>query len=147
MSLYGSTMLSSDEAFAESDALIEAYLIDDLLRQPSEVVREFCESAEAQILQEKQVLKKPSLMRLSKADDQRRRVKLTAYQLAKDNNDPEWTKLKKLTEKRKQSIAKIMKKYGTKAEKISKVSQKKYIKTAQKLKATKQDQIMQNAKA
>ena len=56
-------------------------------------IHEFCESAQAQILTERQVLNKKSLMRLSKADDQKRRIKLIVYQMAAEKNDPDWKKI------------------------------------------------------
>ena len=75
-------------------------------------------------------------MRLSKADDEKRRVKLMAYQLAKNANDPQFTKLKMYTAKRKECIAKIMQKYGSKATKMAKIAQKNYIATAKKIQGT-----------
>ena len=133
MGLFGTDALVSMEEAAKSDRILEMFFVDDLLRQSSDQIREFCESEEAKILQEKAVLKKPTMMRLSKEDDAKRRVKLMAYQLAKEANDPEWTKLKKYTALRKESIAKIMKKYGSKAERMAKIAQKNYIATAQKV--------------
>lgn len=133
MSLYGTNQITSMEAMAKSNAVLEAFFVDDLLRQTSQQIKEFCESEEAKILQEKAVLKKPTMMRLSKADDEKRRIKLMAYQLAKEANDPEWTKLKNYTAKRKESINKIMARYGSKAEKMAKIAQKNYISTAKKV--------------
>lgn len=133
MKLYGTSPLTSMEEMANSKEVLEMLLVDDVMRGSSEQIKEFCESPEARILQEKSILKKPTMMRLSKADDEKRRVKLMAYQLAKTANDPEFTKLKNYTEKRKASIAKIMTKYGPKAEKMAKIAQKKYIATASKL--------------
>lgn len=130
MKLYGTSPLTSMEEMANSKEVLEMLLVDDILRGTSEQIKEFCESEEARILQEKDVLKKPTMMRLSKADDEKRRVKLMAYQIAKAANDPEFAKLKNYTEKRKASISKIMTKYGPKAEKMAKLAQKKYIATA-----------------
>lgn len=133
MSLYGTDSLTSVEELANSNTILEMLFTDDILRLNDEQIKEFCTSESAKILEEKAVLKKPTLVRLSKADDEKRRVKLIAYQLAKDANDPEWTKLKSYTAKRKESINKIMKKYGNKAKKIAKLAQKNYINTAKKL--------------
>lgn len=135
MSLYGSEFLVSMEQAANSNTVLEMFLVDDILRQSSDQIKQFCESEEAKILQEKAVLKKPTMMRLSKEDDAKRRIKLMAYQLAKESKDPEWEKLKKYTALRKQSIAKIMKKYSPRAEKMAKIAQKKYIATASKVSA------------
>lgn len=133
MSLYGISKLATMEAVASSNEVLEMLFVDDILRGSSEQIKQFCESEEAKILQEKQVLKKPTMMRLSKADDEKRRIKLMAYQIARDANDPEWTKLKNYTAKRKASIAKIMAKYGARAEKQAKIAQKNYISTAKKV--------------
>lgn len=133
MSLYGTTQLSTMEEAATSNTVLEMFFVDDIMKGTSDQIKEFCESEEAKILVEKAVLRKPTLMRLSKADDEKRRVKLMAYQLAKEANDPEWTKLKTYTAKRKASIAKIMQKYGAKAERMAKIAQKNYIATASKV--------------
>lgn len=135
MSLFGTTQMVSMEQAANSDAVLEMFYVDDILRMNSDKIHEFCESEEAKILQEKAVLKKPTMMRLSKQDDEKRRIKLMAYQLAKEDNDPNWIKLKKHTAQRKEDIAKIMAKYGSRAEKMAKIAQKNYIKSASKVSA------------
>lgn len=134
MSLYGSGIneVSSIEKIANSDSLIEAFLVDDIMHGTSDQIHSFLESEECQVLMEKNVLKKPTMMRLSKADDEKRRIKLAVYEMAKAANDPEFAKFKKYTALRKQSIAKMMKKYGSKAEKVAKLGQKNYIKAASK---------------
>lgn len=138
MSLYGNSQVMAMEEAAKSNTIMEAFLVDDIIRLSQEQIKEFCESETAKVLQEKAVLKKPTMMRLSKEDDQKRRIKLIAYQLAKDANDPEWAKLKKYTALRKESIQKIMNKYGAKATKMAKIAQKNYIAVAQKATDTKE---------
>ena len=137
MSLYGTTQLRSLEEMGNSNEILEMLFVDDILRGTSDQIKEFCESQEAKILEEKAVLKKPTLVRLSKQDDKKRRIKLMAYQLAKEADDAEWKKLKTYTMKRKECIAKIMNKYGTKAERLANISQKNYIATASKVNAEK----------
>lgn len=132
-SLYGTSAISNMDEAAKSDRILEMFIVDDVLRGSSEQIKQFCESEEAKVLQEKAVLKKPTMMRLSKADDEKRRVKLIAYNLAKEANDPLFDKLKKYTSLRKETIAKIMQKYGTRAEKMAKIAQKNYIATASKV--------------
>lgn len=132
MSLYGANPLKTLESQATSEAVMEMFLVDDILRMPSKNIHTFCESEEAKVLVEKAVLKKPTMMRLSKADDERRRIKLIAYNLAKEGNSPHYRKLKDYTAKRKDEINAIMKQYGGKAEKMAKIAQKEYIKTASK---------------
>lgn len=139
MSLYGAKPIDNIEKIGNSKEILEAYFVDDIIRMPEEDIKTFCESEEAKILVEKAVLSKPTMMRLDKKSDALRRQKLIAYQLAKAANDPNWTKLVKYQKLRKECIQKIMDKYGTKAAKIAKVAQKNYIKTASKVKATKED--------
>jgi DNA-directed RNA polymerase subunit H (RpoH/RPB5) len=145
MELYGSTHIRSIDEMANDDALLEYFIIDDVLRGNQEQIKNFCESEEAKILMEKQVLNKPTLHRLSKQDDLKRRVKLMAYQLAKINNDPLWAKLVKYQKLKKETAQKILNKYGTKAERMAKIAQKNYIQKAKKVQATAAEQKAQNA--
>ena len=144
--LYGTSHVTSVEEMAQSNALMELYLVDDVLRGTSEEIKEFCESTEAQVLVEKQVLNKSTLHRLSKADDLKRRTKIAAYMLAKANNDPNFTKLVKHQKLKKQYSNAILKKYATKAARIAKLNQKEYIKNARSMKATKEEIKAQQAK-
>lgn len=141
MALYGTEQISDMESVANSDHILEMFIVDDVMHGTSDQIHEFVESDQAKILQERNVLKKPTLIRLSKKDDEKRRIKLIAYQLAKDSNDPEWTKLEKYQKLRKESIDKIMRKYGSKAQRMAKIAQKNYIKTARKLPKTKSDSM------
>lgn len=144
--LYGTENLLSDEAIAESNEVLEMLLVDDLLRGTDQQIKQFCESEEAAILQEKAVLRKPTLIRLGKIDDQTRRTKLIAYQLAKESGSSDWKKLKFHTKERKKYIRNIMKRFGAKASKIAKMAQKNYIKKAKSIKATSAEVKAQNAK-
>lgn len=131
MNLYGTSRMSNLESMAKSDTILEMFIADDVSRGTSEQIKEFCESEQAKILVERGVLRKPTLVRLSKKDDEKRRVKLIAYQLAKDAKDPEWTKLQKYQTLRKECIEKIMRKYGNNAQRMARIAQKNYIRTAQ----------------
>jgi hypothetical protein len=134
--LYGTAHVASAEEIANSKAIMELFTIDDILQGSSEQIKEFCESPEAQILVEKQVLNKPTLHRLSKQDDLKRRIKLASYQMAKDANDPLWAKLVKYQGLKKQYAQKVLNKYGKKAERVAKIAQKNYIKSAKSVQAT-----------
>ena len=146
MNLYGANESKSIEDVANSDSIMEMFLMDDLMHSSQDQISEFCESAEAQVLVEKAVLNKPTLIRLSKIDDQKRRIKIIAYQLAKEANDPEWNKMKKYTALRKQTIRKIMRKYGKKAQRIAKVAQNNYIIRSKTMKPTSNKKRAQAAK-
>lgn len=122
----------TDEELNEYVQLIAA---DEATRLPEDKVQELLESGEFQALQEKQVLNKKTMMRLSKADDEKRRVKLIAYKLAKDAKNPHWGKMMNWREKWKAERDEILKIFGKKAQKIAKLAQKEYIKKAKKQKA------------
>jgi hypothetical protein len=130
MSLYGAKPIDNIEKIGNSREILEAFFVDDIIRMPSDDIKTFCESEEAKILVEKAVLTKPTMMRLDKKSDAMRRTKLIAYQLAKENNDPNWAKLVKATKAKKMYKNKILTKYGKKAERVAKIAQKNYIKNA-----------------
>ena len=136
MGLYSSSVLESVEKMAESNELLEAFIVDDLIHRSTDDIKSFCEGEECKILVEKAVLKKPTMMRLDKAADAKRREKLAAYMIARAAGDPAWKNLVKYTKLRKQCISKIMDKYGAKAKKVALASQKNYIKTAAKISST-----------
>ena len=109
MAIYGRDQLTAVTEGVDMQALVEMFAYDDISRGTEEQIKEFCESAEAKALLEKGVFKKPTLMRLGKADDLKRRQKLTSFELAKQAGDPLWTKLVKNRKQEKMLINKIMK--------------------------------------
>ena len=127
--LYTGNVVSLEE-IANSNAMLEMMIVDDVIRGNQQEIREFCESPTAKILQEKQVLRKPTMMRLSKQDDQIRRTKLAVYALAKAAKDPDYKKLKMYIKGKKAMTAKLMKKYGNKGQRVANIAQKNYIKVA-----------------
>ena len=131
--LYNSDKVVSLEEIANSNAMLEMMIVDDVIRGDAQSIKEFCESPVAQVLQEKQVLKKATLMRLDKIDDKKRRVKLAVYALAKAAKDNDFKKLKMYIKGKKAMTAKLMKKYGTKAARVADIAQKNYIKVASKV--------------
>ena len=146
MGLYSSSAhIQSDSDIANSDQLMEMLLAEDILRGTDEEIKTFCESSEAKILVEKNMLKKNTLMRISKKDDLKRRTKLIAYRLAKEAKDPLWTKLVKYHTLKKEMASKILEKYGAKAERIAKEAQKAYLKKTASVKATAAEQKAMNA--
>ena len=140
MSLYGTQNLATSTIDEEAE-LLELFLYDDLHRCNEEQIKEFCESDECKALVEAKAFRKPMVIRLSKEADSTRRTKLAAYRLAKEANDPLWDKFKLMTAKRKEIIAKIMKKYGNKGGKQAVKAQKAYIKLSSKLPAKASDNL------
>lgn len=116
-----------DEDF-DMDAFIETCLFMELMELPEEERKAIAESEEAAVLEAKGMIGRKTFIRLSKADDVERRTSVAAYQMAKDANDPLWSKLVLFTNKKKEFKNKILKKYGHKAQRIAKQSQKDYLK-------------------
>lgn len=138
--------LDNNYSKEDIDALVELCYYDEISRMSSDQIKEFCESEQAQALVERAVLRKPTLFRLSKIDDEKRRMRMYCYYLARQANDPEWKKCKKYRKAWKESRAKIFKKYMNKAAKMARISQKEYIKSASKQKATPEQKKAESAK-
>lgn len=110
------------------DELQEMYIFDELCMLPDEKKQEFINSQEAAAMVEAGIISRKTLVRLSKADDLSRRIKMAAFQLAKDNDDMLWTQLAKNRVKERELIGKITAKYGSKAQRAARVGQKDYLK-------------------
>lgn len=141
MSLYGESQVSSIDEMANDPRIMEMFLVEDLLHGDQEDIKNFLESEEAKILIEKQVLTKPTVTRLSKQDDLRKRTVLCAYMLAKEANSPSWKKLVKYQALKKEAKSDILKKFGAKARLLAVKSQKGYIKTARSAQKTANDKM------
>jgi len=118
------------EDLANPNALLEAMIYAEASKLPQDERIAFAESEEAQLLVEKSVLNKKTLVRLSKNDDLARRVKMAAFQIAKQKKDPLWTKLVKNRVIERALIKKIVQKYNNQAVRVARKSQVEYIKTA-----------------
>ena len=121
-----------DEEFFDENGLIEAFIVDEVSRMDSDDIKAWCESDEANALVEANVLRKPTLMRLSKADDAKRRQKIAAYKIAKEHKDPLYNKMLMFRAKWKATSAQILQKYGSKAERDARKGQTEYIKNYKK---------------
>jgi hypothetical protein len=118
------------ESFGEEipEGLLESYIVDEVSHLSDEQIQEFCHSDEAEALVEAGVMRKKTLVRLSKKDDVSRRRTMAAFSIARSKKDPLWTKLVKNRVQERKLIGAIVKKYGSKAEKVAKVGQKNYLK-------------------
>ena len=127
---------TDDEGITLTNEELQEYVqliaADEATRLPEEKIQQLLESGEFQALQEKQIINNKTMMRLSKADDFKRRVKLIAYKLAKDAKNPHWGKMMTWRGKWKGERDEILKIFGKKAEKIARLAQKEYIKKAKK---------------
>lgn len=129
MGLYSN---NEDEYFGlDENALIEAFLIDDLTHNYGEdAIHEFCSPggiADA-LLEAKVLSNNRTAIRLNKAADAKRRMVIAAIMMAKTKKDPLYAKLVKYQLLRKQTRQKIVDKYGTKASKAAIKGQKAYVK-------------------
>lgn len=111
--------------------LEEAIVYAELSRRLDDDTREaFLASNECKELEEAGLVSKRTLIRLSKADDVRRRRKMAAFQIAKEKNDPLWKALVKNRVRERALIKGIMSKYHSTAERNAKVAQRAYLKVA-----------------
>ena len=119
------------EPITESElpyGFLEACIVDEVSHLSDEKIQEFCQSPEAQALVEAGVMRKKTLVRLSKKDDFSRRRTMAAFTIARDKKDPLWAKLVKNRVQERKLIGEIVKKYGGKADKVAKAGQKEYLK-------------------
>ena len=140
MSIFGGMYTSSTsddakEAVAEegyindidNSVLEEQFLIEECTRMSESELKEFLESDLCEELVTEGKMRKNTIVLLSGRADMDRRTKMAALQFAKENNDPLWGEIKKLRIKERAKIQKIMQKYGHKAHKKAKSSQKDWI--------------------
>jgi hypothetical protein len=146
MSLFGNEALKSVDSNFDMDSIVESFLFDDLQRMGSDQIKQFLESDQCIALQERQVLKKPTVMRLSKADDEKRRIKLICYQLAREAKDPNWDKCVKYRALWKKHRAIIFDKYKNRATRLAQISQREYIKRTRGEQATEEQKKAEQAK-
>lgn len=111
--------------------LEQAIVYAELNRRLDDSNREaFLASEACKEIKEAGLVSKKTLIRLSKADDIRRRRKMAAFQIAKEKNDPLWKALVKNRIRERALIKGIMQKYHSTAERSAKVAQRAYLKVA-----------------
>lgn len=101
-----------DEGLQNPEALVEFFIADEYYHMSDADAKAFLESDELKALEESNVVRKRTLVRLSKQDDYTRRITLAACQKAKEANSPDWKKLRKAQAMRKMALANIVKRYG-----------------------------------
>ena len=117
-----------NEEFKDASQLEECFIADEVSRLPEDKIKEFCEAGGVgeQLVQEGK-LRKKTLVRLSKQDDLTRRTKMGALLLAKERKDPLYDKLVNNRMMKRDLVNKIMKKYGSKGQRIAKQAQSEYL--------------------
>lgn len=122
---------SIETVFSDPNAIISQLIEMEVSQLPQEKIEEFCApGGVGETLVAEGKLSKKTIVRLSKKDDLSKRKKMAALNLAKQNNDPLWDKLAMNRVKERELIAKIMAKYGNKAQKVAVQSQKDFLKGA-----------------
>lgn len=109
------------------NAMIESMIYEDAMALSDEELKEFL-ATEAKVLQEKKMLGRRTIVRLSQKDDLRRRTKMAAYHIAKEKKDPLWTKLVKNRVLERKFIRAIIQKYKSQAVRLARLNQREYIK-------------------
>ena len=118
-----------DESGVEDfDSLLEACLYDAIKAMPDEDRKAYMESSELKTLCESNVIGKKTFVRLSKIDDLSRRIKLAVYAKAKEDNDPNYIKLRKIQAKKHDLNNKLMQKYGMRVKQDAVKAQRSLIK-------------------
>lgn len=110
-------------------ALLETFIIDEANHMSEDERKDYLESAPIQAMVEAKTLQKSTIVRLSRADDMKRRIALAAMQKAKEQNSADWKRLKKAHLMKKQAIANIVKRYGNNVRRDVVKAQKAILKT------------------
>lgn len=115
-----------DDIIAE--AVFEDCFMEDVMTLPQAIKEEYLDSSEAAILEAKRLINGKTRIRMNKLDDLERRTVLGSIQLAKKKNDPLFSKFTLYRAKEKLMKKKMVQKYGSRSQRIAKISQKKYLK-------------------
>jgi hypothetical protein len=118
----------AEEGVQDFDSYLERVFESVVSVMPDETRIPYLESDEVKSLVEAGVIGRKTIVRLSKKDDLSRRIKLAAFQKAKETNAPEWKALKKNRIIERKLIGKIMQRYGNAVKKDAINSQKKLLK-------------------
>lgn len=110
--------------------IFEDCFMEDVQSLPEDVRKEYLESEEAVMLEAKRLINGKTRIRMSKSDDLARRTNLGSLAIAREKGDPEYKKFIFFRVKMKLAKKKIIAKYGSKAQKAAKLSQKQYLKKA-----------------
>lgn len=116
------------ETLQNPGELLESYIYDELCYLSDEKKQEFINSEEAKVMEEAGLISRRTLVRLSKQDDLSRRLRMAAFQLAKEKDDALWKKLVANRVKERELISAISAKYGSKATQVAKIGQRDYLK-------------------
>lgn len=112
----------------DQTSLMEHIFVQAVASMNEEHRNEYLQSDEVKALEEAGVIGKKTIVRLTKMDDLTRRIKIAAFQKAKEDGDANWVALRKNRIKERELIGKIMAKYGTRVKRDAVVAQKSLLK-------------------
>lgn len=129
MSFFGNQYGSTEAVeIKDVEGYQEACMIMELMSLSDEEFTAVTESASFQVLEEKGLIGRRTIVKLRADDDLTRRETMAAFQLAKEADDPLWSKLAMNRVKERDLIGQIQRKYGSRATRVAKQTQKEYIK-------------------
>ena len=122
------TTLENTFSIVSKDEIMEALIYDEVSHLPQEKIEEFCKPGGVgdELVTEGKISKR-TIVKLNKKDDLARRKKLMVLKIAKEKNDPGYHKAVMYRQKEKEELAKLMQKYGNKAERLAKQAQNEYL--------------------
>jgi hypothetical protein len=119
---------ANEQGVENKDELTERIFESAVAAMDDATRKDYLESDEVKNIVEAGVIGRKTIVRLSKKDDLSRRIKLAAFQKAKETNAPEWKALKKNRVQERRLIGKIMQRYGNAVKKDAINSQKALLK-------------------
>jgi hypothetical protein len=129
MGVYGKTGIVTEGAEVEDmQTLVESFIFDELAQLPDAVKKEFLVSEECKAMEEAGTIGRRTIVRLNKTDDLSRRIKIAAFQMAKEKDDPVWQALVKNRIRERQLIGKLVQRYGNQATRTAKIGQREFLK-------------------
>ena len=129
--LNGQTEIPIEEGsqdIQDYDMLLENLIYDMAATMSDDERKYFMESDTFQNVVNEGGISKRTVVRMNKLDDLTRRIAVAAFQMAKQDNDPNYKALKKLIAKKQAIKAKILKKYATRVKPAVMKAQKQLIK-------------------
>lgn len=120
--------LIEESAGLDQTVLMESFFSQTVAMMNEDERKQYLESDEVKALEEAGVVGKKTIVRLTKMDDLTRRIKIAAFQKAKDDGDPNWELLRKNRIKERELIGKIMNKYAMRVKKDAVVAQRSLLK-------------------
>lgn len=120
--------LIEESAGLDQTVLMESFFSQTVAMMNEDERKQYLESDEVKALEEAGVIGKKTIVRLTKMDDLTRRIKIAAFQKAKDDGDPNWELLRKNRIKERELIGKIMNKYAMRVKKDAVIAQRSLLK-------------------